>query len=482
VIYAITISLVVLVLCSVAVLKARGVKDRADFLVAGRTLAWPVLIFTLLSSWIGAGSLLAGAENAYRNGFAALWQPAGGWLGLIVIALIAGRARSFAQFTVPDLLEIRFNSTARVLATIAIVISYTVITSYQFIGGGDILHLIFPELPRGLSMCIIAAFVTLFTAAAGMASIAYLDLFIGSMVTLTVIIAVPVLLQRSGGWGVVRASLPQTHFQPLGNLDLLQALQLLLPTMLLLIGNQGMYQKFFSAKSERDARIAVYGWIVGTVVLETLLMAFAVIASATLRTDSPREIIPIAARRALPPLLGAILLGGVFAKVISTANNFLFSPATNLIHDVYERFINRNATQRQTLLVSRLVVVALGGFALLQATQFKSILDASLYAYTVYGAAVTPVVLTVFFWKRATKEAAVASILLSTIVTVGWKLVQQHAPNILPLGGRLDAIYPALFVSLTSLLVVSLFTHNRSSNDPQLSRLTESSDTKLEPL
>ena len=110
--------------------------------------------------------------------------------------------------------------------------------------------------------------------------------------------------------------------------------------MLLLIGNQGMYQKFFSAKSERDARIAVYGWIVGTVVLETLLMAFAVIASATLRTDSPREIIPIAARRALPPLLGAILLGGVFAKVISTANNFLFSPATNLIHDVYERFIN----------------------------------------------------------------------------------------------------------------------------------------------
>jgi len=301
-------------------------------------------------------------------------------------------------------------------------------------------------------------------------------------VTLTVIIAVPVLLQRSGGWGVVRASLPQTHFQPLGNLDFLQALQLLLPTMLLLIGNQGMYQKFFSAKSERDARIAVYGWIVGTVVLETLLMAFAVIASATLRTDSPREIIPIAARRALPPLLGAILLGGVFAKVISTANNFLFSPATNLIHDVYERFINRNATQRQTLLVSRLVVVALGGFALLQATQFKSILDASLYAYTVYGAAVTPVVLTVFFWKRATKEAAVASILLSTIVTVGWKLVQQHAPNILPLGGRLDAIYPALFVSLTSLLVVSLFTHNRSSNDPQLSRLTESSDTKLEPL
>ncbi|HXE10732.1 MAG TPA: hypothetical protein VN633_01335, partial [Bryobacteraceae bacterium] len=106
-VYAITISVVVLILCAVTVYKTRSVKNETDFLVAGRSLPWPVLVFTLLSSWIGAGSLLAGAENAYRNGFAALWQPAGGWLGLIIIAVIAGRARSFAQFTVPDLLEAR---------------------------------------------------------------------------------------------------------------------------------------------------------------------------------------------------------------------------------------------------------------------------------------------------------------------------------------------------------------------------------------
>lgn len=457
-IYAITISVVVLILCAVTVYKTRSVKNETDFLVAGRSLPWPVLVFTLLSSWIGAGSLLAGAENAYRNGFAALWQPAGGWLGLIIIALIAGRARSFAQFTVPDLLEARYNATARVLATIAIVISYTVITSYQLIGGGDILHLIFPDIASTTGRYIIAAFVIAFTAAAGMASIAYLDLFIGVLVTLTVIVAVPVLLARAGGWPAVHAALPPTHFQPLGNLSFLEALQLLLPTMLLLIGNQGMYQKFFSAKSERDARLSVYGWIVGTVILETLLAMLAVIASATLKTERPREIIPLAAREALPPLLGAILLGGVFAKVVSTANNYLFSPATNLIHDVYERFINPNATQRQTLIVSRGIVVLLGCFALLQATQFESVLEASLYAYTIYGAAVTPAVMAVFFWKRTTKQAAVTSIVLGTGITIIWKLLQQHAPQLLPFKADLDAIYPALFFSVASLIVVSLLT------------------------
>jgi solute:Na+ symporter, SSS family len=458
-IYIVTVSLVVLLLCAITAYKTTQVKDEADFLVAGRTLSWPVLVFTLLSSWIGAGSLLAGAENAYKNGLVALWQPLGGWVGLLLIAVIAGRARQFAQFTVPDLLEARYNSTARVMATIAIVISYTVIASYQLIGGGDILHLIFPSLDRTTGLYIMAIFVIFFTAAAGMASIAYLDLVIGSLVTATVIIAVPVLLSRVGGWDAVRHSLPATHFQVLGNYSLWGAIALGLPTLLLLIGNQGMYQKFFSARSARDARNSVIGWIFGTITLETLLVLVAVIASSRLHTDRPREIIPLTAKQALPSVLGAILLGGVFAKVISTANNYLFSPATNLIHDVYERFIDPHATQRRKLLVSRIIVVLLGIFAILQATQFQSVLKASLYAYTVYGTAVTPAVMAIFFWRRTTTAGAVTSILLGTVVTVSWQMLQQHGPDAIQKQiGSMDAVYPALAASVLSLIVVSLLT------------------------
>ncbi len=446
-IYAIVLAIVVSTLCVVTIIKTRSLKNQADFLVAGRKLPWPVLVFTLLSSWIGAGSLFAGGENAYRNGFAALWQPAGGWAGLVVIALIAGRARRFAQFTVPDLLETRYNATARVMGTIAIVISYTVITSYQFKGGGDILNLIFPSVSRDLGMSIIAAFVIVFTAAAGMASIAYLDLVIGSLVTIIVIIAVPLLLQKAGGWVQVRAVLPASHFQVLGNLTLAQALNYMIPTMLLLVGNQGMYQKFFSARSERDAKFAVYGWIAGTLLLETLLVTFAVIGSSLFKTEHPREIIPLTAFQGLPSLIGALLLGGVFAKVISTANNYLFSPSTNLIHDVYGRFINPHASEKRKMVMSRLIVLLLGLFALLQATRFESILNAAVYAYTVYGAAVTPAVMAVFFWRRATTAGAIVSIIVGAVLTVGLNLVGYDL-----------AIYPALSASLLSLVLVSLLT------------------------
>jgi SSS family solute:Na+ symporter/sodium/proline symporter len=458
-IYIVTLSFVVLLLVSITVFKFTQVKTQTDFMVAGRKLSWPVLVFTLLSSWVGAGSLLGGSENAYNHGLAALWQPAGGWLGLILIAVIAGRARKFAQFTVPDLLEARFNYVARVLATIAIVISYVIITSYQFIGGGDILHLIFPSVARATGLWIMAGFVIFFTAMAGMASIAYLDLVIGSVVTCTVIVAVPILLHKEGGWSVVTASLPATHFQVFGDYDWRGALGLMLPTTLLLIGNQGMYQKFFSAKSESDARKSVIGWIIGTVTLETLLILLALISSAKLHTDHPREILALTAKQALPSLLGAILIGGIFAKVISTANNYLFSPSTNLIHDVYQRFIDKNASPAKIMIVSRLIVILLGLFAVLQATEFTSILKASLYAYTVYGAAVTPSVMAVFFWRRCTTAGAITSIILGTIVTVAWQLLQNYGPTDIKAAlGAWDAVYPALIASVASLIVVSLLT------------------------
>ncbi len=212
--YVAVLAVIVIVLLAVAIGRAFRVKTKADYLVAGRSLPAVVLVLTLLTSWIGAGSLFAGAENAYRNGFAALWQPAGGWLALLLIYFIAPRARNFAQFTLPDLLEARYNQAARVLGTFAILFAYVGITSYQFKGGGNVLHLIFPEtVTPELGTYIVAVFVIVTTALAGMSSVAYMDVAIGSLVTGVCIVAVPYLYGEAGGWDGLHAALPATHFE-----------------------------------------------------------------------------------------------------------------------------------------------------------------------------------------------------------------------------------------------------------------------------
>ena len=463
--YGVVVGSIVVLLLGVSLSRLRSTKTKADYLLAGRSLPAAVLVFTLLSSWIGSGSLLGGAENAYRHGFAALWQGGGGWAGLLLIYFIAPRARRFAQFTIPDLLEARYNQAARVLGVVAVLFTYTAITSYQLIGGGDILHLIFPGAISAIEgRYILAAFVIVFTAIAGMASVAYMDVVIGSLTTVTMLVALPILIRLAGGWSHVHAVLPVTHFQVLGDLSGVQALELALPTCLLMLGNQSMYQKFFSAKSARDARQAVVGWIVGTVILETVIIALAVVGSAIFQTgevhSSPREILAYTALNGLRgngalSLLGALMLGAIFAKIISTANNYLFSPATNLVNDVFVRYVRRDAADRQVLLISRLMVVLLGLWALWQSLHTESVLRKSLYAYTIYSAALTPVILAAFFSRRATAAGAVTSIALGTLVTVSWDSLKGALP---PALGQRDAIVPALLVSLLSLGLVSLLT------------------------
>jgi SSS family solute:Na+ symporter len=203
-------------------------------------------------------------------------------------------------------------------------------------------------------------------------------------------------------------------------------------------------------------------------------VAIAVFGSALYPTGEvarqPYEIIPYTARHGLPALMGALLLGAVFAKVISTASNYLFSPATNLVEDVFVRYISPGASNKRILIVSRLAVVLLGCWALYQAIYAPSILEKMLWAYTIYSAALTPVVLAAFYSKRVTAWGAVAAIAAGTVITLLWDVpgVREWFPPIL---AQRDAIFPALFVAVTAMVVVSLFTRA-----PQSEQLVQFSD------
>ncbi len=460
--YAAVLTLIVLALLAVGVNRSRKLKSHADFMVADRKLSAAVLVFTLLCSWIGAGSLFGGAEFAYREGLAALWLPAGGWAGLLVVYFIAGRARAFAQYTVPDLLETRYSPVARVFGTLCIIVSYTAIVSYQFRGGGRVLNLAF-GVTETIGTFILATFVILFTALAGMSSVAYTDLVIGLVVTVGCLIALPAMIAHVGGWSAVRVALPTSHFQPMGDMTWAEILGYFFPTFTLMVGNQSSYQKFFSARSERDARLSVVGWICGTMVLETIIVLLAIVGGVMYRGEIESRalpawgIIPYTARHGVVPLIGAIFLGAVFAKVISTGNNYLFSPATSVVHDVFQRFLMKSSSDRVLLLLSRIVVVALGLIALAQSFQ-PSILATAVYAYDVYGAGITPAVVAAFFWKRTTTAGGLSSICAGTIVAVVWKIWHFEEASRAMFGFRVPVIFPALAASLACLILVSLLT------------------------
>jgi len=466
-----------LILIVVSLIRSRSIKSHADFMVAGRSVPVPLLVGTLVCTWIGSGSLFGGAGLAYRTGIAELWFSFGAWVGLIVAYFLAGRVRRIAQYTVPDLLEQRYNAAARVLGTIAIILAYVTIAAYQFRGGGWILTIVTDgAISPTAGMLITAATIVIFTALAGMMSIVTVDVFNGIIISVGVLLALPYLVLSNGGIAAVISNLPDDHTSPLGGHNFLWVLGVAMPTFLLLLGESGMYQKFFSAKNAAAARKAVIGMVVGVVLIETALALLAIVGRSVypdVMTQTwmggralSETIILYIAKNGLPVVFGAILLSSAVAIVLSTGNTFLLVPSTNVSRDLYERFVNPEASEKAKLNLQRIFVVLFGGLGIVLLTQFDSVLAMALYAYSLVGASLTPALLAAFLWKRVTAEGGVACIAggLLTIVglvvanRLGGEFVLEIAGTSFDFASSDYIVIPAVIVSISLLVIVSLLT------------------------
>jgi SSS family solute:Na+ symporter/sodium/proline symporter len=438
------------------------VDTQDEFVVGGRRMSTFVLIGTLLATWIGTGSVLGGAGLAYRMGFSALWFSAGAWSAIVILYLIAGRARAFAQYTVPDMLEARYGPAARVLGTLVTIVAYTAIVSYQYRGGGMVLNLV-TGMDVETAILVTAVFIVLYTAIAGIVSIAYTDVVNGVILIAGLVLTFGHLAGERGGPGALFAALPPEKLAPLGTLTLAQGLGLALPALVLILGEANMYQRFFSAASSRAAERSVVGWLAGTIFVETLIVAIAVAGSLDLPgldTGGGRGTETIILRLVtdvLPVGLGALLLAAVLGVIVDTGDSFLLIPATSLVHDIYRRFVNPEVSQRAAAWLLRGVVVLLGLLAWGQLRFFDTILQMALYAYTMYGAGVTPAVLAAFFWKRATPAGGVASIAAGMLTTLAWEALKR-AGAVPPALAAYDTVFFALAASVTALVLVSLAT------------------------
>jgi Na+/proline symporter len=548
--YLFVVLLYLLVLTAFNFYQARRIKSQEDFMVAGRSIPLTTMVFTLVCTWIGSGTFIAGAEYAARAGWSSLWLPAGAWFGIGVIYFLAAKIRTFGQYTVGDILEVRYGRFARLFGAIALIIAFTTIVSYQFRAGGYILNVATNgAISVEAGQAITAGFVILLTAIGGMIAVANTDLPNGIVIVLACCAALPFVASFAGGFGAAPRLLPPQHFTvfsaDFGRYPALKAGGYFLSTLLLLMGVQSMYQKFYSAKTPAEAKKAVSLWIVGTIAVETLVVAIAIYAAAAhwadikafdiaavvksevasgqipanrsaeraselaqqlersgdVRPDQmgkleselqgafgaardasavesvrvgidPASIVlkaaeDMAARGGLVLPFGLLLLGAACAVVISTGMNYLLSPTTNIMRDIYQRFLKPDADQKKMVALQKMFVVMLGLCAFLMifvptlVHSRISVLSYAYFAYTMYGVAITPALLAALAWKRATRAGGLASILSGAVMALALELV---IPNLFPevmKGGDpwgIPSIYPAAFVSIGTLVLVSLAT------------------------
>ena len=339
--------------------------------------------------------------------------------------------------------------------------AYCTILSYQFRAAGAVLNLALPELPYQPAVVLTAIFIVLYTTFGGMVSVAHIGVVSGITMIAGMSITFVMLFMRTGGMEGMREALDPSHFQLIGPIGLVEAIGLSLPTGLLILAEANLYQRFFSARTPLVAKKAALWTALGVTFLEAMIILNAWVGSSLIpEMDIPGRVIPYAARDFLPVGLGALMLTTVMAIVLSTATSCLLVPATTLVRDIYQRFINPGAGDRTIIRFQRLMIVVLGVTALLLATLFPTILAMAFVAYTMVGAGVTPALLAAFLWKRTTAAGGVASIGAGMGVTL-FITIANRVLDVLdraPLVPESYIIIPAAIASITALIVVSLLT------------------------
>lgn len=352
------------VLMGIGLWIGRRVRSSADFFVAGRRLGSPLLFSTMLAANIGAGSTVAAAGLGYANGLSAWWWVGSAGLGSIVLAgWIGPRIRRIAAerelHTLGDYLEYRFGEQVR--ATIAVLLwgGTLALLAGQIIGIGWILNVV-TGTPPWLGCLIGGVVVIVYFTAGGLLTSAWVN-----AVQLVVLlggfaVALPLAVAAGGGWAQIHEATRTVDsywsFWQGGGSGWFY-LVMLGPAFIV---SPGLLQKAYGARDDRTVRLGVGLNAAVLLVFAAIPPLLGMIArSLAPALDNPELALPTLLMDALPPAVGALGLAALFSAEVSSSDAILFMLATSLSKDLYRRFVNPEASDRQVLAVAR--GAAIGG-------------------------------------------------------------------------------------------------------------------------
>jgi SSS family solute:Na+ symporter len=420
----------------------------SDFLVAGRKFPWYMVAAGLLATFVGAGSSMGVAGLGFKLGIAGAWYLIPFGISIISFAFILSRKlAALRQFTVGDILELRYAPATRVISGFWIVIMYFMITAAQIVGMGTIINVIL-KWPLLHSMIISTAVFVIYTILGGLWAVTLTDFIQAIIMLIGFYILGPILsVSAAGGFSGIEAKLGPQYLS-MTNIPGLLLLGFCSLFFLQWVA-QDAYQRMFAAKDPKTAYIACL--VTGVVVLFLGFGAALVGTSAhALFPDLKPEASAVTMiLKVFPSPINAIVTCALIAVIMSTADSVLLVSAMSVTRDFYQRFIKPNASDAQMILVTRVATAIAAIGALLVAIKFTFILKILIYAISIYIAAFVPVVLAAFYWKRVTTTGAIVSMLVGGVSVL---LIMFNVPKL-----EVPALI-GLPISALVLIIVSLLT------------------------
>ena len=441
--------------------------DMSGWLLMG--LPGSILAFGMGQAWIGIGLAIGTALN---------------WI------FVASRLRKFSKaandsITLPQYLTNRFlteSKTLQIISAIVFLVFFTVYVASGFVSGATVFTQVIPQLAgkENVALIIFAAILILYTFLGGFKAVCWTDFFQGLMM-LVALITVPVALFFFKDLDL--SNLDTVFHYADANGDLVdcaftanpfkaswQEIASGLAWGLGYFGMPHIIVRFMSIKSaklvKKSAAIGII-WVVitlgaaimmaffGREYIGQILLEGGSLGNLTFEAGSQKLIFVALAKNLFPGFVAGILLSAIIAAAMSTADSQLLVASSSFTSDIYKAKIRKNASDKETLWIGRIVVIVVAVVAYFIASSkgkgAQSIMNMVENAWGGFGSAFGPTILLSLFWKRFNYKGAVAGVVVGAVVDVVW-LLWLSAPT------GVYELLPGFVAGLLAAVVVTLCT------------------------
>ncbi len=448
-------------LIGIGIIAQKKPEGVADYFLVGRKLTLPLFVLTLVSTWYGA--TMGVVELAFSYGIVN-WLTQGffWYISYLVFAFfLAGRIRKSQLYTVPDQLEYFYDKKARFMGAI---LNFIMLSPAPYILSLGILFGLLFDVPVVYGVGVSLLVMLVYTIKGGFRAVLHTDLLQFFLMFLGVILLLGFSVYEFGGLSFLKQSLPDNHLTLTGGWTTQMIIVWGFLAMWTLV-DPNFYQRCYASK---DATIPKKGILISLVfwmIFDICTTAIGLYAMATMPNIDAVTALPVYAADILPPVIAGIFFAGLLASIMSTIDSFSFSGAMNISHDIYKNIVNKNATEKEVIKMTRWGLVITFGLAAALAFTFRSIIW-MIYALGTVGvsALLVPMVYGFFGPEKKPIHAAFYSMLAAVIVSSSWLLngylnMKDGWPVYI---SGIEPMYPGLLTSLIVFFGIGFFEKKES--------------------
>jgi SSS family solute:Na+ symporter len=442
---------------AIGMFAGKKLKGYEDHILSGRQVPTHYLAPGLLTTQIGAGSIIGFVGLSYSIGYSGGWWIISNIVTFLVLGLIGAKPlrEAIGSKTLPEWFGNRYNDQSRLFTSVTIAIAELAFTAGQIVGGGLLFATLLGWDPK-TGILLYAVINVTYTVIGGLWAVFLTD-FVQMFVMfagITALVAVGVF--ETGGIGNLINSSPPGYFDLIQDGQFTTVIAQILYAIPAIFCSFDIIQKIMSAKSPQVARNSCYWASLGVVFFAVTMPLIGILGYHILgpNLENPEMITPLLIGTILPIGLKGLAISAVLATLMSSSSACLIAASSVITNDIFKYFVAFDKLdEKRKLSINIWLTLALGVISWAIASFYDKAMSNMELAWTALSCGAFIPMMAGLLWKKASATGAIASMLAGALTGLIWLL------NGNPLGWR--PIIPAYIIGIIAIVVVSMIFPNQ---------------------